>query len=107
MNGNRLFRSPTDRDDATPGAFSEVAKHHRGGQDRAQRIGLALQRAEAVGEDVGVLRREDDEAALSQLGGVIVVGGIVAGDEVLGAAFEIYRESHPWLPERRLTAVGS
>ena len=53
-----------------------------------QRIGLALQRAEAVLEDVQVLRREGDEAALGQLGGEVVIGRVVARDDVLGTPFQ-------------------
>ena len=45
-----------------------------------QRVRLPLQRAEAVLEDVQVLRRKRDEAALGQLGGEVVVGRMIARD---------------------------
>ena len=46
-----------------------VLRHDDREQRLAQRVGLALQRAKLVGEDVRVLRREDDEAALGQPAG--------------------------------------
>jgi hypothetical protein len=43
--------------------------HHDGEERLAQRVGLALDLAEAVLPDVGILRGVDDEAALGQAGG--------------------------------------
>ena len=47
-----------------------------------ERIGLALQRTEAVAEQIEILRGERDEAAVGQAGGEIVIVVAVADDRV-------------------------
>ena len=69
----------------------------------AQRVGLALKRAEAVFKDVQVLRCKRDEPSLGQTDGVLVVRRVVllgVGD-VLRAALQAVLANH----HRALLAV--
>ena len=59
-------------------------------QREFERVGQALQDAEVVLADVGILRCVGDKTALGQAAGVAVVGGVVDGrvGHVLGAALQ-------------------
>ena len=68
-----------------------MLRHDDREQRLAERVGLALQRAEVVLADVRVLRGERDEAALGQLGGEALDRRLVfslLADDVLRPAFE-------------------
>ena len=72
---------------------------------QAQRVGLALQDAELVLADVGVLRRVDDVAAVGELcaEGVVVLRLHLRVDHVRRPAFEpVLADDHgPFLPGLR------
>ena len=53
-----------------------MLRHDDRVQRFTQRVGLALQRAKLIAEDVGILRRENDKATLGQPAGKLVVGGV-------------------------------
>ncbi len=77
-----------------PGDDLLMLRDDGGEEGLAEGITLALEGAETVFEDVGVLGRERDESAVREASGVVVIGVVISFDEVLGATFKSVLADH-------------
>ena len=83
-----------------------VLRHDDREERFLDRIGLALQRAEAIAEEIKVLRGEGHEAAVGQPGRVIVIELAVAEEHVGGPALQAVLADDHRPPLARLDVLG-